>query len=214
VPPNYANVDTAFALIATVVVFISLFDIGDIAFQVGSFHFLRTPEFFVYLLLRLFLGVTAAALLASQQPNQPPWLLGVVAGLASVTLLQNFAVKIAGQDIINLAQFMQTSRDKLVSQEASWLAERLQARVVSISEELADRSSKDDLRGAFQRLRYQTLLAAGVDDPAGRVITALKVIEQQANDDDSFQVLILAAEITQQNLDYARRILARPPHHP
>ena len=209
---SFADPQALAVLVATIVAFTVLFDLVDLRPQVRSFGFIRTGTYAIYLLLRLFLALIAALVIAAAQPDQPPIMIGFIAVLGSVVVLQGLALRIAGEDVVNLSNLVQTYKDRMVQEESRRAALALQAAVLNVTNEVLARvDDVDELRRELQSILFQAMAETpAAEDPATRVKQLLDRIEQQSEGDQEFKRRIYAGQIAQANIDYARAILKRP----
>ncbi len=91
--PSYGDPAFIALLLGTIVLFTFLFDLVDMRPLVGSFAFVGTRTYLVYVLFRVLLAVAASALIVATQPNTQPILVGLVAVLGGVVLLQGLALQ-------------------------------------------------------------------------------------------------------------------------
>ncbi len=195
-------------LVGTIVVFTVLFDLVDIRPQVGAFRFVATSTYAVYLGLRLFLALAAAALVAAAQPQQPPVIVGILAVLTGVVLLQGLALKIAGQDVVNVANLVEVYKDKMIQEEARRTARALEAEILRLADDLYARLPEAELRNLLRVMLFQ---AFGLTpDPAGQVNAVLAAIDTLAAGDSGVASRLYAGQIAQTNPEYVRVVLDRP----
>ena len=205
VPPG---ADTTATIAATVLLFTILFDLVDIYPQVRSFAFVRTGTYIVYLFLRLFLAGIAAILITQAQPGQTAFLVGVGAVLGGVVVVQGLALKIAGQDVVNLANLIDTYKITMVTEAAQKALRGRDVERLRLTDDLLDQVS--DVRELRQALQGLLLLAyAAADDAAAKVEDYLAKVDMAAGPDEEFRRRLYASQIAQANPDYALELLNR-----
>lgn len=192
-------------LVGTVLLVTVLFDLVDIRPSIGSFAFVRTGTYLVYLLLRLFLAFAAALLIAAAQPGQPPIIVGFTAVIGGVVVLQGFALKIAGQDVVNLANLIQTYKGKMIDEAADHAVLALDAHILKLTNELLQLAPDE----SWLRSELQSVLLKAYERAVDRVAQRFQEIEARAAGDADFKRRIYAAEIVQTNPVFARDIVER-----
>ena len=195
------------AIVASVVFLTALFDLVDIRPAARSFRFLKTFTYTVYFLFRLVLALVASVLVASQQPGQTPFIIGFISVVGGVVVLQSFALKIAGNDVVNLANLIQTYKDVMVKEAIDRRAQAVEAETLRLGEQLL-RTVTDE-----QELRrdLESLLLQVYSGDAGKVVAHLDQVQQAAADDPELRRRVFAAQIAQGNPDYAWDIINRRP---
>lgn len=113
-----------------------LFDLIDIQPQTGSFAFMRTFTYLVFVLLRTFLGFAAALALSGLEPGLHPVILALVAVVANVTVLQSLSLKVGNQQLAQLAPLFENYKTKMVNEETDRREQRGNAEVLQVTQKL------------------------------------------------------------------------------
>ena len=201
--PSYGDPLFFGQLVGTVVAFTFLFDMLDLRPLVGSFAFAGTRTYHVYLLFRLIVAGAACALIVSTQPNVQPILVGMVAVIGGVVLLQGLALNVAGQDVVDLASLVGRYKETMVEEAAAQRARALNAEILSLTNDvLGTLTSFDELLHEWESVLL--LLYAGDMAAVG---TRVAEIRAQVQQDPELARRTLASLVVQANPEYARRML-------
>lgn len=138
VAPFESLVQQSWFQLGTSVPFLTfLFDLIDLRPRVGSFSFVASKTYGVYLVFRSILGYLAAAVLGAANLLSNPFLLSLVSVITSVTVLQNFALSVAGKKTANLSELFDTFKDMMENEEAKRVAQEKDAQMAELAAELS-----------------------------------------------------------------------------
>ncbi|HID87327.1 MAG TPA: hypothetical protein EYP55_08095 [Anaerolineae bacterium] len=116
---------------------IFIFDLIDLRPQIKGFRFVFSSTYAVYYLLRITLALLAAMIIEATEAVQNPWLLAFTAVISGVSLLQNFALKFSGQEVIDLAPVFDGYQDMMIAEQAPRVIRSEKARLIKLASELA-----------------------------------------------------------------------------
>ncbi|MFQ6058410.1 MAG: hypothetical protein ACE5MB_05985 [Anaerolineae bacterium] len=114
-----------------------IFDLIDLRPQIKGFRFVFSSTYAVYYLLRLTLALLAAMIIEATEAVQNPWLLAFTGVISGVSLLQNFALKFSGQEVIDLAPVFDGYQDMMIAEQGPRVARAEKARLIKLASELA-----------------------------------------------------------------------------
>lgn len=189
-----------------VFVFTFLFDIIDLKPQIGSFSFLKSLTYFAYYSLRVVFGVLAAVLLQPTEIFQHSLLLAFGAVVTAVSTLQNFSLKISGQDIADLSSLFDQYRQTMIDNELNQASQKAMTEQAQLVFDLANRSDKNSLwKHCLVCLRTLHQKDANSTQKVDKKMDEIKRIGGQ--DEDHIKML-LAMEIVNINPEYAKQLLS------
>lgn len=206
-----------------IVLFTVLFDIFDIQPQVGSFAFMRTFTYLVFVLFRIVMGFAVASILSAAEPGLPPAILAIVAVMGNITFLQNLSLKVGGEQVAQLSTLFQNYKDRMVKEEALRRAKRQDARVLRVVNRLAAKTPVDYLEIV---LRDMLKLADWKPEAANDHIKKHKEAAEAATGGGTqpsdeyrrryfnYLASFYAGDIAEMNLEYAEQIVTTRPWEP
>jgi len=204
------TVETMAWTAALIVLYTWLFDLIDIQPQVGSFAFLRTFTYLVFVLLRIILGFVAALILLALEPQLSPAILALVAVLANVTVLQSLSLKVGGEQIAQLAPLFQNYKDKMVKEEQVRRIRRQDAGVLRVVEHLVSAPV-----GYLEVVLREMLIQAKwkMEDANKRIEEHQRAAEASTGAGQSINYLAssYAVDIAEMNLEHAIWIVDAQP---
>jgi len=204
----FADPQSNALLIATVVVFVMFFDLIDLRPQIGSFRFVFSMDYLIYLGIRALLSFVSALVIVTTQPPHPPILVGLVAALSGILVLQNFTLNIAGGSVVDVTTLLTGYKARMSSDAAKHMADKLDAETIRLAEELvACAPNTAALRESYETVVYNSMMASGVQDPVAQAKGALALIDQQV--ESRSRARYFAVAITRANRRYARELLQR-----
>jgi hypothetical protein len=171
-----------------------IFDLIDLRPQIKGFRFVLSSTYAVYYLLRLTLAVLAAMIIKATDAVPNPWLLAFTAVISSVSLLQNFALKFSGQEVIDLAPIFDGYQDMMIAEQGPRVIRAEKARVIKLASELAH---VDD---ETLRPELMTMLVSIMGAEAAK--KRLEELESIAPEDTELLRRAYASEMVQLNVEY------------
>lgn len=117
--------------------FTFLFDLIDLRPIVGSFSFVGSRTYLVYLGFRITLAFLATAVLGATGLVSDPLLLAMISVITSVTVLQNFALNVAGNNAANLSDVFATFKDTMAKEESERVARQKDAELLKLTRVLS-----------------------------------------------------------------------------
>jgi hypothetical protein len=205
---------------ATIVGTTLVFDLIDIRPQVGSFGFIWTGVYLVYVLVRIGAALLATTARSGMQltATLPAPLLGFVASVLGVVVLQHIAVNASGENVrLDFAGLVQKYKDRMITEEAARVRRRLQSTILELTAALAvEITDEAVLRRELHAVLLQAFLASGSrDDATTRANQVVDQLQTQLlahyGDDVESRRRAYAAHIAESNPDYARRLCAPRP---
>jgi ABC-type Zn uptake system ZnuABC Zn-binding protein ZnuA len=166
----------------------------DLRPTIGSFSFVTTKTYAVYLVFRAILAFLAAAILSQSHLVSNPFLLSLASVVTSVTVLQNFALNVAGKEAANLSDLFDTFKDMMETEEKKRVAEEKNAKLAAMADEL----SALNLDYLKWEARVLSQISASGTDPVTEA-EQLKGTDQQQ--------VYLANYLVTQNPEFSRRVI-------
>lgn len=191
------------ATIGLVLGYTFVFDVIDLQPRVGSFGFLRGLTYWFYLTFRALLGVLASLLVFEISPDLEIPIVALIAVLASVTILQNLAMNIGGNDIAKLSNLVDNYRDRMVDEEVRRRARRDESWTLRIQQELVKALNDTELEAALR----QMLLQAEWD--GAKINEHIQKLKDTAGTNTQYLDAMMAFQIADMNLEHARFLLAQ-----
>lgn len=186
-------------------IFTFLFDLIDLNPQIGSFSFIKSFTYYAYYSIRVAFGMLAAVLLQLTGLIQNPLLLAFVAVIGSVSTLENFSLRIGGEDIADLPSLFDGYRKNMIDNELRWASQKAFEQQMRMVHELASKFSKDSMK-KHSLVCLRTLYQIS-DKSMQDALERIEEIEQIAEKDETMVKLLLAMEIVDINPTYAMQLL-------
>lgn len=188
--------------IFSIFLFTFLFDLIDLKPQVSSFRFLRSGTYFAYFSIRIVFGLLAAIIIQQTGLFPDSIILAFVSVMTSITTLQNFTLKLGGQNLADLPSLFENYRLSMIDDELELESNKTTTELMNLSNELAKALTKDDLK------RHATFCLKMVpsDEQANNENSLEKIVEFKNTDEELYK-LLLASEIVNINPDYAKKLL-------
>ncbi len=103
-------------VITLVLAFNFVFDIADLGCEkeIKSFSFILTATYGIYFVLRAFFGLTAAFITESTGVIDNPLVISIFSVIGSVSILQNFSLKVAGAGGFDMQDFFEKYKAKIM----------------------------------------------------------------------------------------------------
>lgn len=171
--------------------------------------FLKSVTYLTYYSLRTVFGILAAILLQPTGIFPDPMLLAFAAVIGAVSTLENFSLKIAGENIADLPSLFEGYRTTMIENHLKHASQKTMMQQMKLSHDLANRLSKESLR-KHTLLCLHTLYRESAEK-SKKVDGRIKEIDQAGGQDDTLSRMLLAAEIVYINLEYAQQLLSRVP---
>lgn len=171
-----------------------IFDLIDLRPQIKGFRFVFSSTYAVYYLLRLTLALLAAMIIEATEAVQNPWLLAFTAVISGVSLLQNFALKFSGQEVIDLAPIFDGYQDMMIAEQGPRVIRAEKAKLIKLASELAVLD--------LQMLRPELMTMLVSIQGAKAAKKRLEELESIAPQDAELQKRAYASEMVQLNVEY------------
>lgn len=173
-----------------------LFDLVDLRPTISSFSFVASKTYGIYLVFRTVLGLFAAVVLGQTSLISNSLLLSFVSVITSVTVLQNFALKIGGNNSANLSELFDNYRSMMEDEAKTRVMNQKNAEMAELTDELSY------LNLAYLQWQANILSQRNQDgsDP---------VADAQKLGGPEMQVIYLANFIVTQNYEFAKSLLEK-----
>ena len=171
-----------------------IFDLVDLRPQIKGFSFVFSSTYAVYYILRLTLVLLAAMIIEATEAVQSPWLLAFTSVVSGVSLLQNFALKFSGQEVIDLAPIFDGYQDMMIAEQGPRVIRAEKARLIKLASQLAA------LDPGMLRSELMTMLVSIQGATAAK--KRLEELESIAPQDPDLLKRAYASEMVQLNVEY------------
>lgn len=140
---SFLSIDLTTALL--IFLFTFVFDLVDLGFEeeINSISFVLSATYGIYFAYRVIFGLAAAMILKSAEITKDPLLLSVLSVISSASILQNFSLKIGGNQLINFNDLFQHYRERMIAVVGQKEKKKLEKRKLRTERTLAQREIGD-----------------------------------------------------------------------
>lgn len=107
-----------------VVLFTFLFDMLDLKPQAGSFLFIKSLSYLIYISFRSALSLVAVFVLNESGASLPLFVMGLIGAFSSLTILQSFSLSVGGEKLATLEPLLSRFREDILSDNAARIDRR------------------------------------------------------------------------------------------
>lgn len=136
-----------------VVLFTFLFDMLDLKPEAGSYLFIRSFSYLIYLAFRAALGLAAVFVLIQSGVSLPQFVMGLLGALSSLTIIQSFNFSVGGEKLATLDPLLARFRKDILSDNSARVAHQRGKRRYRQMDTLANVPEAD------LKLEFETLIA-------------------------------------------------------
>lgn len=108
--------------LAFVVLFTYLYDMVDLKPDAGSYLFVRSLSYFIYLSFRAALGVVAVFIMDKGDVALPLFVMGLFGSLTSLAFLESFGLSVRGEKLATLDPLLQRFRRDILDDNTARIA--------------------------------------------------------------------------------------------
>jgi hypothetical protein len=138
-------------LIVVITFFFDLLDLGSEE-RIKRFSFVYSTNYIIYLVFRVFFGIGAALIITSTGAIEDPLLLSIVSVFSSVSILQNFSLRMGEENPVNFQDFFKRYRAKMIKVVVDRYNQKIEKETKHIAEELATVKTTEELEGILKTI--------------------------------------------------------------
>lgn len=135
------------------VLFTFLFDMLDLKPEAGSYLFVRSFSYLIYLAFRGALGLAAVFVLIQSGVSLPKFVMGLLGALSSLTIIQSFNLSVGGEKLATLEPLLARFRKDILTDNSARVAHQRGKRWYRQMDMLANVPEAD------LKMEFETLIA-------------------------------------------------------
>jgi len=193
-------------LIILISFFFDLLDLGSEE-RIKRFSFIFSIDYLVYLVFRVLFGLGAALIIKSTGVISDPLLLSIVSVFSSVSILQNFSLRVGGENPVNFQDFFKRYRAKMIKVVVDRHNQKLEKETREIAEKLTHLKTSEELEGILKSIFVILRRDMDLDQQKEWLEKYFNFINEICSESDDAKKNILAMDIVQNDITRAELIL-------
>lgn len=186
--------------------FFDLLDLGSEE-RIKRFSFIFSIDYLVYLVFRVLFGLGAALIIKSTGVISDPLLLSIVSVFSSVSILQNFSLRVGGENPVNFQDFFKRYRAKMIKVVVDRHNQKLEKETREIAEKLTHLKTSEELEGILKSIFVILRRDMDLDQQKEWLEKYFNFINEICSESDDAKKNILAMDIVQNDITRAELIL-------